>query len=722
MAAKVSENPNASLLPRTMTEQKLISGEEFSFSSHGQKNENEISAVIPSSCSFSKVDENKAKEDSVVLPIKDFSQYRDDFIQTTDESEDTEGPYAKAKTKRNAASNQSRHGSRCSPPTLKADKGQTSKNRAQQVSGTQEDSSVKPCVIDDRQKNFADDVTDGVATFQVSSSEGTTVEQDHNKEQERKLHTSNRETRGNGTVVKIERSPKQDGVKGTGISKNGKERRSLANSRENDANTSFCQGGDVVADNGDANHADEVLGACGYQNSCYPQGAEGKDANARGSKKKRKEPLGLKGGRRDEFSSNHSSLYIPCTSESSHLGIKSGFLARHSNDNSMSCSMDETEGRLHCASFCQFPDCAECSSRDTASASITALTSPAQSFLNFNSYRPEQSFSLPYNSKYRSPKNEEILSLPPPPPPQFPGLPYDVPQERHHVSENCFDIGDVQSRTWRPIDSDASLFAQTSSNSSTWFAGFTNPENSTGSGGQNTGINQREISRSAFSVHATSTTPNFISEQAETSLASERAMRQQERERIKRETVTARVSTDDESTTMQPSLANSNSGTTSDDNSLAALERRVAEACSLVERVMKEREEKEKAIKERERRQREVRARREQHEQERRERDARETMQKNETGGTSTGSEEEAPSERAALPESPQWLCEHYQRLCRVKFPCCGKFYPCHRCHNNSDECENHNCKAKEAFYIECSVCRHQQVVCKTLSYFIVIF
>ena len=278
------------------------------------------------------------------------------------------------------------------------------------------------------------------------------------------------------------------------------------------------------------------------------------------------------------------------------------------------------------------------------------------------------------------------------------------------MSQNYFDIGAVQSRTWNSIDSDAS-------NSSTWFGGSTNPENGTGLGGQNTGINQREIGRSAFSVHSTSTTPNLISEQAE------RAMRQRERERIKRETATARVPTDGDSTPTQPSLPNSNSETTSGDESLAALERSVAEACSMVERVLKEREEKEKAIKEKERRQREERTRRDTYEQESSARQARETMQRNDTGeGTSTSSEEEAPSECVALPESPQWLCEHYQRLCRVKFPCCGRFYPCHRCHNNSGECVNDHCKAKEAFYIECSVCRHQQAVRKSLRSFIVIF
>ena len=638
MAAKVHENSNASILPWTMTDQELISGEKISFRSHDQTNEKEISAVIAPSSSFSKMDEDKVNEDSVNLPIKVFSQY--DAILTTDESRDTEEPYTKAKTKRNAASDQSRNERQCSPLTLKADEEQTSKNGTQQVIGTQKDSSVKPCVIDDQQEYCADDVTDGVDTFHVSSSEFITVERDHNDEQERNLRISEEESYRDRKVVEIERSSEQDAVKRMGISRNRKERGGLAYSKEDDANNSSCRGEDVVADNGDANHADEVLGACGYQKKRYPQDAESKDANEPGSKKMGKERLGLKGGRRDEYSSNHSSLYSSCTSESSQLGIKSGFLARHSNDNSMSCGMDETEGRLNCTHFSQFPD----------------------------SYPPEQSFYLPYNSKYRSLNTEENLSLPPPPP-QFPSLPYDAPRERHHVSENYSDIG-----------------------------------------------------RPALSVHSTSTTPNSISEQTETSLASERALRQQKRERIKRGTATARVSTDGESTTMQPILPNNNSGTTSDDDSLAALERRVAEACSLVERVLKEREEKVGAIKERERRQKEERARRELHEQqERKEREAKKTMQSNESGeGNSTGSEEGAPSERAVLPERPQWLCEHYQRLCRVKFPCCGRFYPCHRCHNNSDECENDSCKAKEALYIECSVCRHQQAVCKIFSYIVI--
>jgi len=293
---------------------------------------------------------------------------------------------------------------------LNGDNGQASKKRAQQVIGTHEDPTVKPCVIDDRLERVAEDVTDGVATFQVSSSEGITLEQDLNEELERKLQTSNPKSHGNGKVVKIERSAKQDGVKEIEISRNERER----------------------------------------------------------------------------------------------------------------------------------------------------------------------------------------------------------------------------------------------------------------------------------------------------------AMRQQERERIEKAKATARVSTDGESTTVQPSLPNGDSGT----DSLATLEKRVAESCSLVERVLKEREEKDKAINEGEREQRKERSKGELQQQERNEREPWETMQRNANReGTSTGSEEEAPSQHTTSPEKSQWLCEHYQRLCRVKFPCCGRFYPCHRCHNNSEECEKDNCKANEAFYMECSVCSHQQAV-----------
>ena len=159
----------------------------------------------------------------------------------------------------------------------------------------------------------------------------------------------------------------------------------------------------------------------------------------------------------------------------------------------------------------------------------------------------------------------------------------------------------------------------------------------------------------------------------------------------------------------------------SNDDSLADLERQVTEACSLVEKTLKIREVKEKAMKEKERRRKEERARKEQQARERREREASETRQaerRNDreevsnpiSGGGGT------PTQTSADVEGRQWLCEHYKRLCRVKFPCCGKFFPCHRCHNNSG-CPNDNSKAREACYVECSVCSHQQEVFRHIIY-----
>ena len=135
----------------------------------------------------------------------------------------------------------------------------------------------------------------------------------------------------------------------------------------------------------------------------------------------------------------------------------------------------------------------------------------------------------------------------------------------------------------------------------------------------------------------------------------------------------------------------------STDNSLLALEQRVEEACALVERVLREREEREQFGKEIERKEREIR---EQRARKKREREARE--------------QEEAsrwPQQQEAITGRSQWLCEHYQRHCRVRFPCCSYFYPCHRCHNNSKACKNEEAKACHATHLKCSFCQHEQEV-----------
>lgn len=72
-------------------------------------------------------------------------------------------------------------------------------------------------------------------------------------------------------------------------------------------------------------------------------------------------------------------------------------------------------------------------------------------------------------------------------------------------------------------------------------------------------------------------------------------------------------------------------------------------------------------------------------------------------------------TERQPIPtpvqETPRPVCSHYQRRCLVRFPCCGKFYPCHRCHNESKECSDVPARATNATHMRCSICYHEQEV-----------
>ena len=650
---------------------------------------------------FSKQTENKDNEDSVRIS------------QATDASKDPGKRKTKAKTKGNSESCLNGNGSLpplVRPKSVKTDENQPtvkSPNGVQQVLRSQEDVPfLKACFIDDWQEDSASAVTDGVVNSDFPLFQDVIETQDKHEESKRQqpIKEPNQDIRANRKMVQIVKVPKKDVEwRGMDIPGKTKENSSIDYNKGSDIITSSCVGECVVADDG-ANAA--VNGACGYQEICHLQTDEilqaSKDGNEHGLKRKGKHTLGLKGGRRDEFGSSYSSFGAAnaCTSESSYLGIEPVFLARHTNDDSMSlkynsCKMDECEEKASWT-FCELPDSSECFSRNTACAT-TSLMSPAQTLFN-PVYLPQQSFLDSYNGKFSSPEIDADWSLPPPPP--FPHLPCDVPQERHNILENSIANGAVQSRASQFIDP-AQEYTQLDRNRQSL-------------GGQNTRISQAEIkhAQSSLSVNPSSTTQSGVCLQAEASSASAKVTRQQERERKDRESVEATMSTNGESA-IQPGLSNSHLHI-SDDGSLAALERRVAEACSLVERVLKEREEREKTMKERERRQREEQSQREQQERAKKEREAREARQRNESGeGPSTGSEEETPSQDTAHPVSARWLCEHYQRLCRVKFPCCGKFYPCHRCHNNSDDCVHDNCKAKEAFYLECSVCRHQQAVRK---------
>ena len=192
-------------------------------------------------------------------------------------------------------------------------------------------------------------------------------------------------------------------------------------------------------------------------------------------------------------------------------------------------------------------------------------------------------------------------------------------------------------------------------------------------------------------------------------------------------------------TSQQGSLASN----ATDDYTLAALERKVAEACAVVERVMKERDERVKAKREAAQREREIRERnerearerearerserearereererrereaRERVERERREREARETIERRRNEEREGGERERrAARERAPVQESLRWQCQHYQRRCKVSFPCCGVFYPCHRCHNESGACDADDMKATHATHVKCSNCGHEEEV-----------
>ena len=163
-----------------------------------------------------------------------------------------------------------------------------------------------------------------------------------------------------------------------------------------------------------------------------------------------------------------------------------------------------------------------------------------------------------------------------------------------------------------------------------------------------------------------------------------------------------------------------------DDPSLAALERKVAEACAVVERVMRECEERTKAQREAARKKRDVREQREREAREMRGREQRERREREERERREKENKERKRKEplqnedrdtrwfggeRAPVQESARWQCEHYQRRCLMKFPCCGIFYPCHRCHNSSGMCDTDDRKANNATHVKCGICGHEEEV-----------
>ena len=66
-----------------------------------------------------------------------------------------------------------------------------------------------------------------------------------------------------------------------------------------------------------------------------------------------------------------------------------------------------------------------------------------------------------------------------------------------------------------------------------------------------------------------------------------------------------------------------------------------------------------------------------------------------------------------------KWLCKHYKRRCLVKFECCNKYWPCHRCHNNESTCGHTKLKSRDTTMVKCVECgKEQQVTNKMLKLF----
>ena len=128
------------------------------------------------------------------------------------------------------------------------------------------------------------------------------------------------------------------------------------------------------------------------------------------------------------------------------------------------------------------------------------------------------------------------------------------------------------------------------------------------------------------------------------------------------------------------------------------------------EREMREQEERKRREREqiemREREEREMREREERENRERMERELEERRERDTTVRENRTTEESLP-----LQETPLWQCEHYQRRCSVKFPCCGVFYPCHRCHNLSGTCPTDDKKAHHATHVKCGNCGREEEV-----------
>ena len=73
--------------------------------------------------------------------------------------------------------------------------------------------------------------------------------------------------------------------------------------------------------------------------------------------------------------------------------------------------------------------------------------------------------------------------------------------------------------------------------------------------------------------------------------------------------------------------------------------------------------------------------------------------------------------ECSTLDHGNGFLCNHFKRRCHVKFECCDKFWPCHRCHNDQSTCGRKNLKGRHTKMLKCANCGKIQEVTKTFRH-----
>ena len=64
-----------------------------------------------------------------------------------------------------------------------------------------------------------------------------------------------------------------------------------------------------------------------------------------------------------------------------------------------------------------------------------------------------------------------------------------------------------------------------------------------------------------------------------------------------------------------------------------------------------------------------------------------------------------------AADAKPKPLCHHYLRRCYVRFSCCSVYFACHRCHNDSDKCDDTEARASDATHLKCAECQVVQEI-----------